>query len=81
MGRPWVAIDRAKIEENTRAIVGLCARHGISVTGVTKGTCGSPQVARAMLRGGVASLGESRLENVLYGWMDAPGNYWRILPA
>jgi predicted amino acid racemase len=57
-------VDLAKIEGNARAIVTLCEGHGIAVSGVTKGTCGSPEVARAMLRGGVASLGESRLENV-----------------
>nr|WP_265336211.1 hypothetical protein [Mesorhizobium sp. B2-1-8] len=32
--------------------------------GVTKGTCGMPQVARAMLRGGVAWIAESRFENI-----------------
>lgn len=64
MGRPWLSIDLAKIEENARAIVRTCAQHGIGVTGVTKATCGSSAVARAMLRGGVSSLGESRLENV-----------------
>ncbi len=42
----------------------LCAEHGISVTGVTKATCGMPQVARAMLAGGVNAIGESRLENI-----------------
>jgi predicted amino acid racemase len=57
-------VDLAKVEGNARAIVRDCARHGIAVTGVTKGVCGSPEVARAMLRGGVGSLGESRLENV-----------------
>ncbi len=64
MGRPRLSVDLAKIEGNARAIVRFCARHGIGVTGVTKGVCGSPEVARAMLRGGVGSLGESRLENV-----------------
>jgi predicted amino acid racemase len=64
VGRPWVGIDLAKIEANARAVVALCERNGIAVTGVTKGACGAPEVAGAMLRGGVASLGESRLENV-----------------
>lgn len=64
MGRPWISVDLEKVEENARAIVRCCAAHGIAVTGVTKGTCGSPEVARAMLRGGVSSLGESRLENI-----------------
>ncbi len=64
MTRPYLTIDLDKIEHNARAIVALCAEHGISVTGVTKGVCGHPDVARAMLRGGVASIGESHLENV-----------------
>ena len=33
------------------------------VVAVTKVTCGSPEVARAMLAGGAQALGESRLEN------------------
>ena len=64
MGRPYLAIDLDKVEQNARAIVDQCREHGIAVTGVTKGSCGSPPVARAMLRGGVDSLGESRMENV-----------------
>lgn len=64
MAKPLVTIDLDKIEHNARTIVGLCRSHGIAVTGVTKGTCGHPEVAKAMLRGGVASIGESRLENI-----------------
>src|SRR5512147_2768782 len=63
-GHPYLTIDLDKIEHNARAIVGLCARHGIQVTGVTKVTSGYPAIARAMLRGGVTSIGESRLENI-----------------
>lgn len=59
-----LTIDLDKIEHNTRSVVGLCTAHDIGVTGVTKGVCGAPEVARAMLRGGVRSIGESRLENV-----------------
>jgi len=64
LGGPYVSIDLAKIEQNARAIVELCAQQGISVAGVTKATCGSPEVARAMLRGGCSSIGDSRLKNV-----------------
>jgi predicted amino acid racemase len=64
MTRPHVIIDLDKIEHNARAIVGLCQAHGIEVTGVTKVTCGHPEVAKAILRGGVSSIGESRLENI-----------------
>jgi len=65
VAHPYLTIDLDKVEHNARVVVDLCREHGIEVTGVTKGTCGSPAVARAMLRGGVSSIGESRLENVL----------------
>ncbi len=64
MSGPTVTIDSEKIKNNANSIVSLCRNHGIEVTGVTKATCGMPQVARAMLRGGVASIGESRLKNI-----------------
>jgi predicted amino acid racemase len=61
---PYLSIDLDIIEGNARTIVELCAEHGIAVSGVTKGVCGHAEIAKAMLRGGVASLGESRLENI-----------------
>ncbi len=64
MRSPWIEIDLSKVEHNAHTVVGLCARHGIGVAGVTKSTCGHPEVARAMLRGGVTAIGESRMENV-----------------
>jgi predicted amino acid racemase len=61
---PYLTIDLAKIEHNTRTIVALCGKYGIEVTGVTKVTCGNPDVARAMLRGGATSIADSRFENI-----------------
>ena len=61
---PYIIIDLNKIEHNARTIVALCRKNGIEVCGVTKVTCGMPQVARAMLRGGVACIGESRMKNI-----------------
>ena len=60
---PCVTIDLDAVEANAAAVVRLCAAHGIRVLGVTKGAAGHPGVARAMLRGGVAGIGESRLAN------------------
>ena len=57
-------IDLDKIEQNTRTIVDLCGEYDIHVTGVTKATCGYPDVAKAMLRGGVITIADSRLENI-----------------
>ncbi|MDR7225110.1 alanine racemase [Aminobacter aminovorans] len=64
MSGPQVAIDLGRIERNARAVVERAALSGIKVFGVTKGSCGMPQVARAMLRGGVSGLAESRFENI-----------------
>jgi predicted amino acid racemase len=64
MPAPTIAIDLEAIAENTRAIVRRCAAQGAAVFGVTKATGGLPMVGRAMLRGGAAGLGESRIDNV-----------------
>jgi predicted amino acid racemase len=64
MAHPYLTIDLDKIEHNARVIVALCRAHGVAVTGVTKGVCGHPEIAKAMLRGGVAAIGESQLDNI-----------------
>lgn len=64
MSGPQITIDLSRIERNAKAVVKRCAQSGIQVFGVTKGTCGMPQVARAMLRGGVVGIAESRFENI-----------------
>ncbi|MDH3239522.1 MAG: alanine/ornithine racemase family PLP-dependent enzyme [Alphaproteobacteria bacterium] len=78
-----LTIDLDKIEHNARAVVSFCREHGIDVTGVTKGVCGHPEIAKAMLRGGVSSLGESRLENIhrlRRAGIDAPCTLLRVPP-
>jgi len=61
LARPTVTVDLSKVRDNARTVVGSLP--GIDVVAVTKVTCGSPQVARAMLAGGARALGDSRLEN------------------
>lgn len=83
MAGPTIEIDIAKVEANTRTVVELCGEHGIEVTGVTKVTCGMPQVANAMIRAGVTQIGESRLENIhrlRAGGMNRPVMLLRIPP-
>lgn len=60
--RATLRVSTAKIAENTRVIVE--ALGGRQVVGVTKVTCASPEVARAMLDGGATALADSRLENL-----------------
>lgn len=64
MRTPMMTIDLAKIENNARAVAALCSRYGVTLTGVTKGTLGMPEVAEAMLRGGARWIGESRILNI-----------------
>ncbi len=64
MAGPSITINLEIIERNTQTLVAACAKADIEIFGVTKGTCGMPQVARAMLRGGVTGIGESRFENI-----------------
>lgn len=64
MTAPRLDINLAEIEHNARVLVKRLGRRGISVTGVVKAGLGSPGIARALLRAGVGSLGDSRIENI-----------------
>jgi predicted amino acid racemase len=64
MFAPRLEIDLGKIQHNARTLVERLASRGISVTGVTKATLGSSEIAHAMLRAGVSGLGDSRIENI-----------------
>ena len=64
MSAPRLEIDLDKIRHNARTLVARLAGRGISVTGVTKATLGSPAVAGALLSAGVRVLGDSRIENI-----------------
>lgn len=62
LDKATLVIDLDKIRDNARTVVS--ALPGVDIVGVTKVTCGTPEIARAMLAGGVSALGESRLENI-----------------
>lgn len=62
--RATVTVDLAKIAQNARRVVASLG--GRQVIGVTKVTCGAPEVARAMLAGGVSGIADSRLENIAH---------------
>jgi len=65
MTSPRVEIDLGKIEANARYLVRRLHARGISVTGVTKAVCGHPDIAEAMLDGGVVGLADARIQNVV----------------
>ncbi len=64
MKGPEILVDIQKVRENTKTIVDFCKAKGISITGVTKVTCGMPLIGQAMLDGGVDTIGETRVENI-----------------
>lgn len=64
MTAPRLEVDLDKIEHNARTLVDRLAKRGISVTGVTKATLGSQDIARTLLRAGVSGIGDSRIENI-----------------
>lgn len=64
MTAPRLDIDLSRITENAHLLVDRLGLKGISVTGITKAMCGSPELATAMARGGVGTLGDARVENI-----------------
>lgn len=65
MTSPRVEINLGKIRANARYLVRRLCAGGLSVTGVTKAVCGHPEIAEAMLDGGVAGLADARIKNVV----------------
>lgn len=61
---PRLVINLHAVTENTRKTIDCCRAFGVEVVGVTKGVSGLPPVAKAMVAGGIKTLGDSRLKNV-----------------
>lgn len=59
-----LTIDIDKITDNARRVVEVCQPYGLTIMGITKGACGLPPVARALLAGGIRTLGDARLDNI-----------------
>jgi len=64
MSAPRLEIDLRKIHHNARTLVERLDKRGISVTGITKATLGSAEIAATLLEAGVKRLGDSRIENI-----------------
>lgn len=61
---PRLEIDLDKIFHNASHLLQRLDRRKISVTGVTKATLGSADIANVFLQAGITSLGDSRIENI-----------------
>lgn len=61
---PKITINLDKLQHNAEQMVKLCETAGVKLSAVTKGFCAKPQAAAAILKGGVTSLADSRIENL-----------------
>jgi predicted amino acid racemase len=64
MPAPRIEIELDKLAHNARKLTALYGSKGICVTAVTKGVCGSPRIANALLNSGIRSFGDSRIANI-----------------
>ncbi len=64
MKTPRVNIKLKNIEENANNILEKCKESDIKLTGVVKGSAGDIKVASAFVRGGIESIGDSRIRNI-----------------
>ncbi len=64
MTAPRLEIRLDRIGHNARTLVKRLATRGISITGVTKATLGSAEIARELIVAGVVGIGDSRVENI-----------------
>ena len=64
MTAPRLEINLDKIYHNAKTLVTRLSDVNISVTGVTKATLGSRDIANVLLKACVMGLGDSRIENI-----------------
>ncbi len=64
MATPRLEIRLDRIAHNAGHLLALCRARGIEIAGVTKGVCGSPEIAAALVRSGIRVLADSRLANL-----------------
>lgn len=64
MTAPRIQIDLAKISHNATRLRELGSSKGIGIMGVTKVVCGDPAVADVLVKSGIDTLADSRIENI-----------------
>ncbi|MDX1770840.1 MAG: alanine/ornithine racemase family PLP-dependent enzyme [Planococcaceae bacterium] len=61
---PRIEINLAKISHNAEMLLKLYGSKGIELMGVTKGVCGSPEIAKVLVGKGMQMLGDSKVKNL-----------------
>lgn len=62
---PRIEINLDKIRQNASILKKLYGNKGIQITGVTKGVCSSPEVAKILVETGISSLADSKITNII----------------
>lgn len=61
---PCIEVKLSKVTHNAKEVVSMCNEKGIDVIGVTKVFCAEEPIIKAMLRGGIRQVGDSRVQNL-----------------
>ncbi|WP_084500723.1 alanine/ornithine racemase family PLP-dependent enzyme [Halalkalibacillus halophilus] len=61
---PKIEINLSKIAHNARMLKSMYQSKGIHIMGVTKGVCGSLEIANLLVDQGISQLGDSKIENL-----------------
>ena len=61
---PRIEINLEKLAHNTKALIELYGSKGIHITAVTKVVRGNPDIARTLVKSGIDTLADSRIENI-----------------
>lgn len=59
-----MTVDTEKLRRNANRVVGMCAKAGIAVWGVTKGMAGDPRLAKCYAEAGLVGICDSRVRNL-----------------
>lgn len=62
---PEVVVNLDAVSFNSSEILRICSSRGITVDAVLKGVCGDPDIARAVMEGGIVSFMDSRMKNII----------------
>lgn len=65
MQHPSLSINLRIIEDNSRMLVRLCCDKGVIPVGISNLVEGSESIARAMILGGIQTIGDTQLQNLM----------------
>ena len=61
---PRVEINLTALTHNAKVLSERYRSRGLELAAVTKGVCGDPRVARALMEGGLSTLADARIRNI-----------------